>query len=66
VDSKKKRLFEAVLMVVKDKVLASVGIRMCCVPLVFSATLLGQQFGEFAKRRLYRTNIKPGRKKGKK
>jgi hypothetical protein len=31
VDSQKKRFFEAVLMVVKDKVLASVGIRMCSV-----------------------------------
>ncbi|KAK7239690.1 hypothetical protein RIF29_43341 [Crotalaria pallida] len=36
---------------------------------IFPMLSVGQQFGEFAstrKRRLSRTNIKPGRKKGKK
>jgi hypothetical protein len=47
-----------VLMVVKDKVLALVGIiRMCSVSVLSD---LAQQFGEFAKRRLSRTNILPG------
>jgi hypothetical protein len=40
-----------------DKVLALVGIRMCSVSVLSD---LAQQFGEFAKRRLSRTNILPG------
>jgi hypothetical protein len=49
---------QVVCAVVKDKVLASVGIiRMCSVSVLSD---LAQQFGEFAKRRLSRTNILPG------
>lgn len=56
---KKKRFFEAVLMVVKDKVLASLGIRMCSVSVL----------SDLAWSTIWRvcetiTNIKPGKEKG--